>query len=44
VQRDNDRVIGLIRRLLPGSTFTSDHDVYDVRSPLDPHRNRKETP
>ncbi|MFL6098135.1 MAG: GNAT family N-acetyltransferase [Blastococcus sp.] len=44
VQRDNDRVIGLIRRLLPGSTFTPDHDVYDVRSPLDPHRNRKETP
>jgi GNAT superfamily N-acetyltransferase len=44
VQRDNDRVIGLIRRLLPGSTFTPDHDVYDVRSPLNPHRNRKETP
>jgi GNAT superfamily N-acetyltransferase len=44
VQRDNDRVIGLIRRLLPGSTFTPDHDVYDVRSPLNPHRNRKEMP
>jgi GNAT superfamily N-acetyltransferase len=42
VQRDNDRVIGLIRRLLPGSTFTPDHDVYDVRSPLHPHRNQKE--
>jgi GNAT superfamily N-acetyltransferase len=34
VQRDNDRVIGLIRRLLPRSTFTPDHDVYDVRSSL----------
>jgi GNAT superfamily N-acetyltransferase len=34
VQRDNDRVIGLIRRLLPRSTFTPDHDVYDVLSPL----------
>ena len=42
VQRDNDRVIGLIRRLLPRSTFTADHEVFDVRSPLDPHRNRKE--
>ena len=42
VQRDNDRVIGLIRRLLPLSTFTPDGDVLDVRSPLDPHRNRKE--
>ena len=42
VQRDNDRVIGLIRRLLPRSTFTADHEVLDVRSPLDPHRNRKE--
>ena len=34
VQADNDRVIGLIRRLLPGSTFTPDADVYDVESPL----------
>jgi GNAT superfamily N-acetyltransferase len=34
VQRDNDRVIGLIQRLLPGSTFTPDADVYDVESPL----------
>ena len=34
VQPDNDRVIGLIRRLLPGSTFTPDDDVLDVRSPL----------
>jgi GNAT superfamily N-acetyltransferase len=37
VQRDNDRVIGLIRRLLPGSTFTPDDDVLAVESPLD-HR------
>jgi GNAT superfamily N-acetyltransferase len=42
VQRDNERVIGLIRRLLPRSTFTADHEVFDVRSPLGPHRNRKE--
>jgi GNAT superfamily N-acetyltransferase len=42
VQRDNDRVIGLIRRLLPVSTFTADHDVFDVRSPLDPPDTRKE--
>ena len=35
VQRDNDRVIGLIRRLLPGSTFTPDDDVLAVESPLD---------
>jgi GNAT superfamily N-acetyltransferase len=34
VQRDNDRVIGLIRRLLPGSTFTPDLDVFTVVSPL----------
>ena len=33
VQRDNDRVIGLIRRLLPGSTFTPDEDVFTVVSP-----------
>ena len=42
VQRDNERVIGLIRRLLPRSTFTPDSDVLDVRSPLDPQYNRKE--
>jgi GNAT superfamily N-acetyltransferase len=36
VQRDNDRVVGLIGRLLPGSTFTPDADVYDVASPLRP--------
>jgi GNAT superfamily N-acetyltransferase len=34
VQRDNERVIGLIRRLLPGSTFSPDMDVFDVESPL----------
>ena len=34
VQRDNDRVIGLIRRLLPASTFTPDDDVFTVVSPL----------
>jgi hypothetical protein len=37
VQRDNDRVIGLIRHLLPASTFTPDDDVLAVESPLD-HR------
>jgi GNAT superfamily N-acetyltransferase len=34
VQPDNDRVISLIRRLLPDSTFTPDDDVLAVRSPL----------
>jgi GNAT superfamily N-acetyltransferase len=36
VQRDNDRVLGLIRRLLPRSTFAPDRDVYEVTSPLAP--------
>ena len=36
VQQDNDRVVGLIRRLLPGSTFTPDAGLYDVVSPLRP--------
>jgi GNAT superfamily N-acetyltransferase len=36
VQRDNDRVIRLIRRLLPSSTFTPDSDVYAVQAPLTP--------
>jgi GNAT superfamily N-acetyltransferase len=36
VQRDNDRVIGLIRRLLPSATFTADSDVFEVRAPLAP--------
>jgi hypothetical protein len=34
VQADNDRVVGLIRRILPGSTFTADEDGYAVESPL----------
>ena len=34
VQPDNDRVIGLIRHLLPGSTFRDDDDVLAVESPL----------
>jgi ribosomal protein S18 acetylase RimI-like enzyme len=34
VQHDNDRVIGLIRQLLPGSTFRDDDDVLAVESPL----------
>jgi ribosomal protein S18 acetylase RimI-like enzyme len=34
VQPDNDRVIGLIRRMLPDSTFTPDDDVLAVHSPL----------
>ena len=36
VQPDNDRVIALIRRLLPRSTFTPDDDVFTVASPLAP--------
>lgn len=42
VQRDNERVIGLIRRLLPRSTFTGDSDVLDVRSRLQSQPHRKE--
>ena len=34
VQPDNDRVIGLIRSLLPRSTFRDDDDVLAVESPL----------
>ena len=36
VQADNDRMVGLIRRLLPGATFTPDSGVYSVRGPLEP--------
>ena len=36
VQRDNDRVIGLIRRLLPGSSFDPDLDVFVVAAPCTP--------
>jgi GNAT superfamily N-acetyltransferase len=34
VQMDNDRMVGLIRRLLPGSRFAHDSGVYSVESPL----------
>jgi len=34
VQADNDRMLGLIRRLLPGSRLTPSFGVYDVASPL----------
>ena len=34
VQADNDRMLALIRRLLPGSTVEREDDVYEVRSPL----------
>lgn len=34
VQPDNDRVLGLIRRVLPDSTVTPDDDVLAVRSVL----------
>ena len=44
VQRDNDRVIRLIRRLLPDSTFTPDHDVFEVRSPLTTTRSQEGRP
>lgn len=34
VQMDNDRMLRLIHRLLPGSRFTRDAGVYAVESPL----------
>ena len=34
VQADNDRVVGLVRRLLPGALLTPEHGVYAVCSPL----------
>lgn len=34
VQEDNDRMVGLIRRLLPESRFTADDGVYDVTAQL----------
>ena len=34
VQADNDRMLRLIRRLLPGSRFTRDSGVLTVESPL----------
>lgn len=36
VQADNDRMVRLIRRLLPGSRLTVDAGVYEVDSPLTP--------
>ncbi|TFV67012.1 UNVERIFIED_ORG: GNAT family N-acetyltransferase [Bacillus sp. AZ43] len=36
VQPDNAPALGLVRRLLPGSTVTPDDDVLTVSSPLDP--------
>ncbi len=34
VQADNDRMLGLLRRLLPGSRMVVEHGVYTVTSPL----------
>lgn len=34
VQADNDRMVWLIRRLLPGSRLTRDSGTYQVESPL----------
>jgi len=34
VQADNDRMVGLIRRLLPGAVLTPEHGVYAVQSPV----------
>ena len=34
VQTDNDRMVGLIRRLLPGALLTPAHGVYAVQGPL----------
>ncbi len=36
VQADNDRMVWLIRRLLPRATFTADSGVYTVRGPIEP--------
>jgi GNAT superfamily N-acetyltransferase len=36
VQMDNDRMVWLIRRLLPGSRLTRDSGIYLVESPLSP--------
>ncbi len=33
VQADNDRMVGLLRRLLPGARLTPEHGVYAVHSP-----------
>jgi GNAT superfamily N-acetyltransferase len=34
VQADNDRMVGLLRRLLPGAVLTPEHGVYAVQSPV----------
>ena len=34
VQADNDRMLGLLRRLLPGAVLTPEHGVYAVQSPV----------
>jgi len=34
VQSDNDRVVGLVRRLLPAASLTSGSGTYAVRGPL----------
>ena len=34
VQADNDRMVGLIRRLLPGAVLTPEHGVYAVQGPV----------
>jgi ribosomal protein S18 acetylase RimI-like enzyme len=34
VQADNDRMLGLLRRLLPASHLEAEHGVYTVTSPL----------
>ena len=36
VQADNDRMVGLIRRLLPQASFASDDGVYEVTARLAP--------
>jgi GNAT superfamily N-acetyltransferase len=36
VQADNDRMVRLIRRLLPRARFTVDAGVYDVHAPIEP--------
>jgi GNAT superfamily N-acetyltransferase len=36
VQADNDRMVGLIRRLFPRASFAVDNGVYTVRGPIEP--------
>ena len=44
VQEDNDRMVAMIRRLLPGSDFRVDDHVYTVRSPLSEPATAAPTP